>query len=59
MAEMLIYKTKVQELGKKAGLRVSSGFYTALDKKVRELIKKAIENAKKANRKTLSAEHLP
>ncbi|MHA1617232.1 MAG: histone-like protein [Candidatus Njordarchaeales archaeon] len=58
MPELLIYKSKVREIVKNEGLRVSEKFYEALNTKVEELVKKAIEKAKSEGRKTLGPEHL-
>jgi len=58
MPELYIYKSKVAELAKKEGLRVSSKFYKALSDKVEELINKAIQKAKAEGKKTLTENHL-
>jgi len=58
MPELLIYKSKVQELAKKEGFRVSARFYEALNRKVEEIIKEAIEKAKSRKRKTLTDEFI-
>ncbi|MHA1590177.1 MAG: histone-like protein [Candidatus Njordarchaeales archaeon] len=58
MPELLIYKSKVREIAKNEGMRVSEKFYEALNAKVEEIIRKAIEKAKNEGRKTLSPEHL-
>ena len=58
MPELLIYKSKIRELAKNEGLRVSEKFYEALNAKVEELVKNAIEKAKSQGRKTLAPEHL-
>ncbi len=58
MPELLIYKSKVQEIAKREGFRIASDFYEALSKKVEELIMRAIEKARAENKKTLSAKYL-
>jgi len=58
MPELYIYKSKIQELAKKEGMRVSSKFYEALSKKVEEIVMKAIEEAKARKRKTLTEEFI-
>jgi len=58
MPELYIYKSKIQELAKKEGMRVSSSFYEALSKKVEELVKDAIKKAKQKKRKTLTKDFL-
>ncbi len=58
MPELYIYKSKVQELAKKEGMRVASSFYDALSKKVEELVIEAIKKAKEKKRKTLTEEFL-
>ena len=59
MPVLYIYKSKVQELAKKKGFRVSSTFYKALSKKVEEIILKAMEKAKSEKKKTLTPDHIP
>lgn len=58
MAELLVYKSKVQEIAKKGGFKVSEKFYEALSKAVEELIKKAMKRAEKEGKKTLLDRHV-
>ncbi len=58
MAELLVYKSKVQEIAKKKGFKVSEKFYEALSKAVEELVKKAMTRAEKEGKKTLLERHV-
>ncbi len=58
MPELYIYKSKIQDLAKKEGMRVSSTFYEALSKKVEEIVKEAIKKAKAHKKKTLTEDYL-
>lgn len=58
MAELMIYKSKVQELAKKNGFKVSEKFYDALNKAVEELVEKAMKRAEAEGKKTLMDRHV-
>ncbi len=53
MAKNIVYKSKVQELLKEHGLRMSGDAVDAVDDMVEEAIKKAAERAKANGRKTV------
>ena len=54
----MIYKSKVQELAKKKGFKVSEKFYDALNKAVEELVEKAMKRAEAEGKKTLMDRHV-
>jgi histone H3/H4 len=56
MAVNYIMKSKVQQLAKDLDMRLSADAITAVDEKVKELLRQAGERAKKNNRKTIMAQ---
>ena len=49
----LIYKSRVRELAKEAGIRISQDAIGNVDGRVKELVRKAAERAKANHRKTI------
>lgn len=58
MAVNYIHKSKIQQLAKELGLRISADAITAADEKVKEVLREAGERAKKNNRKTIMAQDM-
>ena len=58
MADLMVYKSKVHELVKAKGFKVSEKFYEALDKAVKELVEKAMARAEAEGKKTLMPRHV-
>lgn len=56
--ELVIYKTRIKQIAKEKGFRVSGEFVAAFDKAVRELLDKAIKRAESEGRKTLLPRHV-
>ncbi len=53
MAKSMVVKSKVQELAKELGVRLSSGAVAAIEHRVESTLKKAAERAKANKRKTI------
>jgi len=49
----IIYKSRVRELAKEAGVRISQDAIIIVDGRVKELVRKAAERAKANHRKTI------
>ncbi|MGQ4834383.1 MAG: hypothetical protein ACP6IS_10880 [Candidatus Asgardarchaeia archaeon] len=58
MADLIVYKSKVQEMAKAKGFKVSEKFYEAFDKAVKELLEKAMKRAEAEGKKTLMDRHV-